>query len=101
MTASGSQKKASRAHRKRIAAQGLARVEVQATQGDVRLIRALADTLRKDPRRAKALRSALERALAGAEFKTAFDVFASDLSDDVFEGVFETPRDKTWRKVDL
>ena len=101
MATSSSQKKASRAHRKRIAARGLVRVEVQATQSDIRLIRALAETLRKEPRRAKALRSALERALVDPRLQTAFDVFASELPDEAFDGIFEQAREKAWRKVEL
>jgi hypothetical protein len=96
-----SQKKASTAHRRRAFARGLVRVEVQAAKGDAGLLRALAETLRRDPERAKALRSTLERALIDPEVKTAFDVFGSDLPDDVFAGVFDQKRQKNWRELDL
>jgi hypothetical protein len=33
--------------------------------------------------------------------KTAFDVFGSDLPDEVFEGIFDQPRQRGWREVDL
>jgi len=33
--------------------------------------------------------------------RTAFDVFGSDLPDEVFAGVFEQSRQKLWRKIDL
>jgi hypothetical protein len=35
------------------------------------------------------------------EAKTAFDIFGSDLSDEVFVGVFDQPRHRDWREVDL
>lgn len=101
MTASSSQKKASRAHRKRAAARGLVRVEVQAAKSDIRLLRAIAETLRGEQRRAKSVRSALEHALKNHELKNAFDVFGSELSEEAFGGVFEQPREKTWRKADI
>lgn len=99
--ATTSQKKASTAHRRRAAARGLVRVEVQAAKGDAGLIRALAETLRGDPQRAKCLRSALEQALIDPEIKTAFDVFGSDLPDATLEGVFDQPRQMGWREVEL
>jgi hypothetical protein len=43
----------------------------------------------------------LEKALIDPEVKTAFDVFGSDLPDEVFAGVFDQPRQVGWRKVDL
>lgn len=96
-----SQRKASTAHRRRAFARGLVRVEVQAAKGDAGLLRALAETLRSDPERAKALRSTLEQALIDPEVKTAFDLFGSDLPDDVFAGVFDQKRQKNWRELDL
>lgn len=99
--ATKSQRKASTAHRRRVVARGLVRVEVQAAKGDTGLIRALAETLRGDPQRAKSLRSTLEQALIDPEIKTAFDVFGSDLPDEAFEGVFDQPRQTGWREVDL
>jgi hypothetical protein len=79
----------------------LVRVEVQAARNDAGLIRAVAETLRSRPEKAKALRTTLEKALVDPEIKTAFDVFGSDLPDEVFAGVFDEPRQRNWRKVDL
>ena len=97
---SRSQRKATSAHRRRAAARGIVRLEVQAPKRDAGLIRALAETLRTKPEQAKALRSALERALM-PEVKTAFDVFGSDLPDEIFAGIFDQPRQRDWRKVNL
>jgi hypothetical protein len=72
-------------------------VEVQATRNDAGLIRALAETLRSDTEKAKALRSTLEKALIKPEVKTAFDVFGSNLPDEAFAGVFDQPRPRNWR----
>ena len=99
--ATPSQKMASATHRRRSFARGLVRVEVQARHGDVGLIRALAETLRGDPARAETLRSALEQALLDPQVKTAFDIFGSDLAEEAFAGVFDQPRQKKWREVDL
>ena len=99
--ASKSQIKATSTHRRRAAARGLVRVEVQAARGDAGLIRAVAETLRSKPEKAKALRSTLEKALIDPDIKTAFDVFGSDLPDEAFAGVFDQPRPREWREVDL
>ena len=99
--ATPSQKKASTAHRRRMLARGLVRVEVQAAKGDAGLIRALAETLRGDPARAKTLRSAFEQALIDPQVKTAFDLFGSDLPDEAFAGVFDQPRQESWRELKL
>lgn len=96
-----SQIKASANHRRRARARGLMRVEVQAAKGDTALIRALAETLRGEPKRARTLRAVLERALTSNDIKTAFDVFGSDIPDEAFAGIFDQPRQKAWRKVDL
>ena len=99
--ASKSQRKATRTHRRRAAARGVVRVEVQAPKRDVGLIRALAETLRGSDNKAQSVRSVLGRALALTELNTAFDVFGSELSDEVFAGVFDRPRQTGWREVDL
>ena len=99
--ASKSQRKATSTHRRRVAARGFVRVEVQAARTDAGLIRALAETLRSKPEKAKALRSTLEEALIDAEIKSAFDVFGSDLPDEVFADVFDHPRPRNWRQVNL
>jgi len=99
--ASKSQRKATNAHRRRAAARGLVRVEVQAAKKDADLIRALARTLRGKPDKAQDLRSKLTKVLIDPKVKTAFDVFGSDLPDEAFAGVFDQPRQRDWRKVDL
>jgi hypothetical protein len=99
--ASKSQRKAIRTHRRRAAARGFVRLEVQAPKRDAGLIRALAETLRGDTEKAETLRSALTKVLTHTEVKTAFDIFGSELPDEAFAGVFERPRQLNWRKVDL
>ncbi len=99
--ATTSQRKASKTQRRRAVAHSLVRVEVQAAKADTGLIRALAETLRGEPERAKMLRSTLEQALIDPEVKTAFDVFGSDLPDDAFAGIFDQPRQKGWHEVEL
>ena len=99
--ATKSQRKATRSHRRRAAARGLVRVEVQAAKKDANLIRALAETLRDQPEKAAALRSTLATALLVPEVKTAFDVFGSDFPDEAFDGVFDQPRPDGWREIDL
>ena len=99
--ASKSQRKATSTHRRRAAARGLVRVEVQAPKKDAGLIRALAETLRGKPERAAALRSILARALIHPEVKTAFEIFGSELPDEAFAGVLDQPRQRDWREVNL
>ena len=98
---SRSQRTATRMHRRRAAARGFIRVEVQAPKRDAALIRALAETLRASNEKADTLRSVLARALMHSEPDTAFDVFGSDLPDEVFAGVFDRPRQRDWREIDL
>jgi hypothetical protein len=99
--ATKSQRKATRTHRRRAAARGLVRVEVQAPKKDASLIRALAETLRGRAEKAEALRSTLAKALMHPEVKTAFDVFGSELPDGAFAGVFDRSQYGSWREVDL
>jgi hypothetical protein len=87
--------------RRRAAARGFVRVEAQAPKRDASLIRALAETLRGDAEKADALRSTLAKALTHPEVKTAFDIFGSELPDEAFAGVFEQPRRRNWREIDL
>lgn len=75
--------------------------EVQAPKQDAGLIRALAEALRNEPEKAATLRAALVKSLMNPEVKNAFDVFGSDLSDDAFAGIFDQPRQRHWRRVDL
>ena len=98
---SKSQRKATNSHRRRAVARGLVRVEVQTPRSDAGLVRALAETLRGEPKKAKAVRSVLEKELIEPDVKTAFDVFGSDLADDAFTGVLDQPRRQRWRKVNL
>jgi hypothetical protein len=98
---SKAQRNATKMHRRRAAARGLVRLEVQAPKKDADLIRALAETLRSESEKAKALRAALVTSLVHPATRTAFDVFGSDLPDEVFAGVFEQSRQKLWRKIDL
>jgi len=99
--ASKSQRKATSTHRRRAAAHGLVRVEVQAPKRDAGLIRVLAETLRGKPEKAAALRSTLAQALIHPEVKSAFDIFGSELPDEAFAGVFDQPRQRDWRELDL
>src|SRR5260370_1317907 len=99
--ASKSQRKAIRTHRRRAAARGLVRAEVEVPRTDAGLIRSLAETLRGEAEKAEALRSTLAQALTHPEVKTAFDIFGSELPDEAFAGVFEQPRQRNWREVDL
>jgi hypothetical protein len=87
--ASRSQRKATSAHRRRAAARGLVRLEVQAPRKDVELVRTVVETLRGEPEKAKVLRSTLEKALVNPGEMTAFDIFGSDLPDEAFAGVFD------------
>ncbi len=96
-----SQKKASATHRRKTAARGLVRIEVQAAKADAALIRELARTFREEPGRAGMVRSTLEQALGKPLAITAFDIFGSDLPEKVFEDIFEQPRAKSWREVEL
>ena len=89
-----------RTHRSRAAARGLVRVEVQAPKGDAGLIRALAEALRGGTETAEALRSVRAKALH-PEVETAFDIFGSALPDEAFAGVFDQPRQRNRREVDL
>jgi hypothetical protein len=90
--ATKSQRKTTRTHRRRAAARGLVRVEVQAPKKDAGLIRALAETLRGKTEAAEALRVALAKAVMTPELNTAFDIFGSELPDEAFTGVFDQPR---------
>jgi hypothetical protein len=99
--ASESQRKATSAHRRRAAARGLVRLEVQAPRKDVELVRMVVETLRGEHGKANALRSALEKALVNPAEMTAFDIFGSDLPDETFAGVFDQPRERDWRKLKL
>ena len=87
--------------RKRVAAQGVVRVEVQALRQDGDLIKAVAAVLRSGSGRADELRTTLERAVSDVSAKSLLEAFSSDLPDEAFDGVFDAPRDDRWRAVDL
>jgi len=78
--ASKSQRKATSAHRRRAAARGLVRLEVQAPRKDVEPVRTVVKTLRGEPEKAKALRSAPEEALVNLTEMTAFDICLARIS---------------------
>ncbi len=99
--ASKTQRMATSTHRRRAAARGFVRVEVQAPKKDAGLVRALAEKLRGEPETAEAVRSALAKALIDPQANTAFDIFGSELPDEAFAGVFDQPRQRSWREVDL
>jgi hypothetical protein len=73
----------------------------KASRKDANLIRALAETLRRNADKATLLRSALASTLNHGAIETAFDVFGSSLPEEVFEGVFDQSRRDGWRKVEL
>ena len=75
------------------------RLELQASQRDVALIRSVAEMLRGNAERAQAVRSALANALTDPEVKTAFDIFGSELADEAFTGIFDQPRRRDGREV--
>ena len=97
---SPTQRKATAAHRKRIRAKGLVRVEVQVPAGDAPLVRELAEHLRADTKIAE-LRIILKAALGGNKPKTVLEMFASDLPDEYFDGVFDHERTISHREIDL
>lgn len=99
--ATSSQRKASANHRKRVAARGLVRIEVQASPADIRLLREIARGLRSDGQAAGELRRKLQRAVGEKVAHNGFGIFGSDLPDEVFAGVFEQRRDANWRDLDL
>jgi hypothetical protein len=60
----------------------------------------VAETLRGRAEKAKAVRSTLAQILMHRKGKTVFDMFGSELPDEVFEDVFEQPRQRDWHHVD-
>jgi len=59
--------------------------------------------LRGGAEKAEALRSTLVKAVMNPEMemKTAFNIFGSELPDEDFTGVFDQPRQRGSRRVDL
>jgi hypothetical protein len=94
-------RKKKRTHRRRAAARGLVGAEIQTPKEDAGLIRALAETLRGGTAGARALRSTRANAIMNPEIGTAFDVFGSELPDEVFADLFDQPRQRGWRRIKL
>lgn len=95
------QRKATTTHRKRSAELGLVRVEVQVPAQDASLVKEMAARLRGDPFRAEVLRSALLEDLAPPGAGSVLEMFASDLPDEYFEGVFAERRRSRRAEADL
>ena len=68
---------------------------------DMDLISRILEVLRGDPDEAAKLRQAISDALPGESPRTALDLFASELPDETFEGVFPQKREGGWREIDL
>lgn len=99
--ATAAQQKATSAHRKRSVQRGLIRLEVQVPAQDAGLVREIAVHLRGEPRRAEALRSALLSDLAVGKAGSVLEMFASDLPEAYFEGVFDEQRSTRRPGADL
>ena len=93
------QRKATANHRKRIRAKGLVRVEVQVPEQDAAMLRDVAAALRASPDAASAIRKVMEA--TATKPLSALDIYASDLPDEYFEGVFDHVRTIGDREVDL
>lgn len=69
---------------------------------DLTLVQRVLEVLRgDDEQQAQKLRRAIMAALAAPKIESALDIFASDLPEDAFEGVFLERREKGWREIDL
>jgi hypothetical protein len=97
--ASKAQRKATKIHRRRGALARAARSS--GPQKGCQSNPGVAETLRDESVKVKVLRSTLVKALVHPEIRTAFDVFGSDLPNEVFAGVFEQPRQRQWREINL
>lgn len=97
-----SHRKATQEHRRRTAARGLVRLEVQANRSDVPLIRAVAEVLRQDGAEAETARERLRDIVPAKPKRTLLDVFLAIAppieTDDI---AFERDKDATWRDIDL
>ena len=97
-----SHRKATREHRRRSAARGLVRLEVQAHRSDVDLIRGMADVLRREGAEAETARERLREILPAKPERTLMDVFlAIAPPPDTDDIEFERDKDATWREIDL
>ncbi len=99
--ATTSQRKASTTHRRRAVARGLVRVEVQAAKRILASYALWQKHFAASRAGEKCFDPPWSSALIDPEVKTAFDVFGSDLPDDAFAGIFDQPRQKGWREVEL
>ncbi|WP_292532808.1 hypothetical protein [Methylocystis sp.] len=69
---------------------------------DLALVQRVVEVLRGDDElQAQRLRRAIIAALATPKTESVLDIFASDLPDDAFDGVFPQRREKGWREIDL
>jgi hypothetical protein len=69
---------------------------------DLTLVQRVLEVLRgSDEDQARKLRQAIIAALATPKPQSALDIFASDLPEDAFEGVFPQRRESGWREIDL
>lgn len=69
---------------------------------DLALVQRVLEVLRgEDEHHAQKLRRAIMAALATPKTESVLDIFASDLPEDAFEGVFPNRREKGWREIDL
>ncbi len=96
-----SHRKATREHRRRSAARGLVRLEVQAHRSDVDLIRGIADMLRREGAEAETARERLREILPAKPERSLADALASDLPDSDFESVFDRDPETRWRDINL
>ena len=87
------QHEAVRGYRKRQRQRGMVRVEVQTTESDASLIRALAAGLRGDQAGAREIRSRVREALQAAAGGGLIEMLVCDLPDEVMDAALERPRD--------
>ena len=78
------------------------RVEIQVPRADAALLRSLAERLRATDATAEAARAGVKSAIERRQDpKSALDIYASDLPDEYFEGVFDRVRTISKREIDL
>lgn len=99
---STSQRKSSSRRSQRRVASDFVRIEVKAPATDAPILRDIAARLRKPTPEADDFRDRLREIVSPQGGGAAADIFASDLPDTYFEGVFEEgPRTDLPRDVDL
>lgn len=94
------QRRATANHRKRARAKGLVRLELTVPRADVAALRQLAEKLKGADQQAARFRQAMHSALKADAPKSALDIYASNLPDEYFEGVFDRKRTISNRKVE-